>query len=28
MGRPSRLLVDLHDGRDEIDVTGTAVPLK
>ena len=27
MGRPSRLLVDLHDGRDEVDVTGTAVPL-
>jgi PhzF family phenazine biosynthesis protein len=27
MGRPSRLLVDLHEGRDEVDVTGTAVPL-
>ena len=25
MGRPSRLLVDLHPGRAEIDVTGTAV---
>jgi PhzF family phenazine biosynthesis protein len=27
MGRPSRLLVDLHPGRDEIDVTGTAVAI-
>jgi PhzF family phenazine biosynthesis protein len=27
MGRPSRLLVDLHPGRDEVDVTGTAVLL-
>ena len=27
MGRPSRLLVDLHPGRAEIDVTGTAVPI-
>jgi PhzF family phenazine biosynthesis protein len=27
MGRPSRLLVDLHAGRDEVDVTGTAVAL-
>jgi PhzF family phenazine biosynthesis protein len=25
MGRPSRLLVDLHPGRAEVDVTGTAV---
>jgi PhzF family phenazine biosynthesis protein len=27
MGRPSRLLVDLHPGRAEVDVTGTAVPI-
>jgi PhzF family phenazine biosynthesis protein len=27
MGRPSRLLVDLHAGRAEVDVTGTAVPI-
>jgi PhzF family phenazine biosynthesis protein len=27
MGRPSRLLVDLHAGRAEVDVTGTAVQL-
>jgi PhzF family phenazine biosynthesis protein len=27
MGRPSRLLVDLHPGRAEIDVTGTAVAI-
>jgi PhzF family phenazine biosynthesis protein len=27
MERPSRLLVDLHPGRDEIDVTGTAVAI-
>jgi PhzF family phenazine biosynthesis protein len=27
MGRPSRLLVDLHDGRAEVDVTGTAVAI-
>jgi PhzF family phenazine biosynthesis protein len=25
MGRPSRLLIDLHPGRAEVDVTGTAV---
>ena len=28
MGRPSRLLVDLHPGRDEVDVTGTAVAIE
>jgi PhzF family phenazine biosynthesis protein len=27
MGRPSRLLVDLHAGRAEVDVTGTAVAI-
>jgi PhzF family phenazine biosynthesis protein len=27
MGRPSRLLVDLHPGRAEVDVTGTAVAI-
>jgi predicted PhzF superfamily epimerase YddE/YHI9 len=27
MGRPGRLLVDLHEDRPEIDVTGTAVAL-
>ena len=27
MGRPSRLLVDLHPGRAEVDVTGMAVPI-
>ena len=27
MGRPSRLLVDLHPGRAEVDVTGTAVQI-
>jgi PhzF family phenazine biosynthesis protein len=27
MGRPSRLLVDLHPDRAELDVTGTAVPI-
>jgi PhzF family phenazine biosynthesis protein len=27
MGRPGRLLVDLHDDRPEIDVTGAAVPI-
>ena len=27
LGRPGRLLVDLHAGRPEIDVTGAAVPI-
>jgi PhzF family phenazine biosynthesis protein len=27
MGRPGRLLVDLHGGRPEVDVTGAAVPI-
>jgi hypothetical protein len=27
MGRPGRLLVDLHAGRAEIDVTGAAVAI-
>ena len=27
MGRPGRLLVDLHADRPEIDVTGTAVAI-
>ena len=27
LGRPGRLLVDIHEDRAEIDVTGEAVPI-
>ena len=28
LGRPGRLLVDIHEDRPEIDVTGEAVPIE